>query len=235
MLSMFRGAGKRTKTIWWVLIVVTVVTFVGGFVVLFGLGADRGGRGNAAMLGSVNGMPITQTDYQTVVNDQKEAFKRQYGGEPTDRDAKMVEMQAWRAVITQKLMTQVAEQEGMKVNDREVVLTLQTSPPSVLASAPDFQTNGKFDPQKYQQALANPNINWSPFEQLIRTQLPTRKIEERLLASLKLSQPELRETYLDRNEHVNAAVVAIGPDPSVKVSAPGGADLDRIYQGYKSR
>lgn len=235
MLSMFRGANKRTKTIWWVLTIVVVVTFVGGFVVLFGLGADRNSGGTASVLGSVNGQPISQADYQTVVNDQREAFRRQYGSEPADRDAKMVEMQAWRAVITQKLMTQLAQEEGMKVNDREVVLTLQTSPPTALASAPDFQTNGKFDAAKYQQALANPNINWSPFEQLVRSQLPTRKIEERLLASLKLSQPELRETYLDRNEHLNGVVVAVGPDAGVKVSPPGAADLDRIYQEYKSR
>ena len=50
MLRFLRGANKRTKTIWWVLIVVTVVTFVGGFVFL--LGAELTGS-NAAMVGDV--------------------------------------------------------------------------------------------------------------------------------------------------------------------------------------
>src|SRR5438876_666931 len=145
MLSMFRGANKRTKTIWWVLTIVICVTFIGGFVVLFGLGADRTGGSNPSMLGSVNGIPISQTDYQNAVNDQKEAFRRQYGSDPADRDAKMVEMQAWRTLITQKLMGQLAKNQGVQANDREVVLTLQTSPPAALANAPEFQTNGKFD------------------------------------------------------------------------------------------
>jgi len=40
MLRFLRMGNKRTKTIWWVLIIVTVATFVGGFVFLLGAGFD---------------------------------------------------------------------------------------------------------------------------------------------------------------------------------------------------
>lgn len=235
MLSLFRGSNRRTKIIWWSLIIVTVVTFVGGFVVLFGLGVDRSGPQNTSVLGSVNGTPISQTDYQIAVNDQKEGFRRQFGSEPADRDAKMVELQAWRAVVTQKLMDQLARREGVRVHEHEVVLALETSPPPALMNAPDFQTNGKFDPAKFQQAIRNPNNNWSAFEQVVRAQLPTRKIEEQLLASLKLSQAELHETFLDRSEQLNALVVNVPPATDAKVHPPSPAELDAVYQRYRNR
>jgi len=38
MLHLMRAKNKRIKTIWWVLIIATVVTFVGGFVFLLGAG-----------------------------------------------------------------------------------------------------------------------------------------------------------------------------------------------------
>jgi peptidyl-prolyl cis-trans isomerase D len=235
MLRMFRGANKRTKTIWWVLTIVTVVTFLGGFVVLFGLGVDGMGGGGTSVLGTVNGRPISVTEYQAAVNEQREQYRRQYGSEPVDRDAKMVEMQAWRSLVTQRLMNEMARAEGIRVYDPEVVVNLKTSPPASVTASPDLQTDGRFDAAKYQQALQNPNINWAPLEQMVRSQLPTRKLEERLLASIKLSQTELNEAVRDRSERLAATVVVVGPATDVKVEPPGPADLDRAYREHGSR
>lgn len=236
MLRMFRGANKRTKTIWWFLIVLTVVTFVGGFVVLFGLGMDqtRNARGSGAV-GLVNGKPISQADYQSALNDQRENYRRQYGSDPADRDARLLEIQAWRGLVTQRLMANLANSLGIKAHDREVVLSLETSPPPQLASSPNFQTNGKFDSDKYERALRNTGNNWAPFEDMIRSQLPTRKLEERLIASIKISQPELLETIKDRFETANAVVVQVPPATDAKLPSVTPADLDRMYKEYGGR
>src|SRR6266436_5515995 len=66
MLRFLRMGNKRTKMVWWVLIVVTVVTFLGGFVFLFGAGFDstRSARISGA-IGTVNGTSISREEYQS--------------------------------------------------------------------------------------------------------------------------------------------------------------------------
>ncbi len=236
MLRYLRVGSKHTKAIWWALTVVTVVTFLGGFVFLFGMGAGSGevARG-AGILGSVDGAQISAQEYQTALASQREAFRRQYGSEPTDLDEKGVEMQAWRSLVTEKMLGREARRAGIRAHDREVILALETSPPPELASQGEFQTDGKFDPQKYRAALRNPNISWAPFEDMTRRQLPVRKLEERLMSSIKVSEPELLEAYHDRFDRASATVVTIPPDMAAKVPPPQSADLDRVYQEYKGR
>jgi peptidyl-prolyl cis-trans isomerase D len=236
MLKFLRMGGKRTKMLWWVLIVVTVVTFLGGFVFLLGVGLDntRSAR-TRGDLGTVNGSSITRVDFQNMMNDQRAAFQRQSGAEPDPEEEKALETQTWRTLVTQRLLDAEARRLGVKVYDREVVLSLQSSPPPALAAAPAFQTDGKFDPKKYVAALHDPSNNWAPFEAMARTQLPIRKLQERLVASLKLSEPELRTAYRDRFEKVSLTVLQLPPSQQPNVPAPTEADIERLYQKYKGR
>src|SRR5438552_2671296 len=73
MLEYLRGTGKHTKAIWWVLIIVTVVTFLGGFVFIFGSGLGSGSRAKAAgVVATVDGSEISRTDFQNAITDQNE-------------------------------------------------------------------------------------------------------------------------------------------------------------------
>ena len=236
MLRQLRSGGKHTKAIWWLLTVVIVVTFLGGFVFIFGAGVDFGGGQQKGNAGSVDGSPISSSDYQVALTAQRAAFRRQYGSDPADRDEKNAEAQAWRSLVNQRLMAGQARKAGIVAHDREVVLALQTSPPQELVEQPAFQTDGKFDPNKYRAALSDPNNTfWVNFEELVRSQLPVRKLQERLLSSIKLSEPELREAYHERFDRVAATAVIVSPDLQAKVPPPQPADLDRTYQAYKGR
>ena len=237
MLRFLRMGNKRTKLIWWVLIIVTVVTFIGGFVFLLGAGLDSTQRARVTgAIGTVNGSAITRTDYQSAVADQKAQYEKQYGTQqPGEQDEVMIELQAWRSLVMQHLLGEQAKRAGLTATDAEVVLTMKTNPPASLVNLPAFQTDGKFDPSKYQAALANPNNNWSEIEDMIRRQLPVRKLQERLIASLKLTEPELREAYRDRHEAVNATVLQVPASVNARIPAPTDADLQRAYDQYKDR
>lgn len=236
MLKFLRMGNKRTKTIWWALIIVTVVTFVGGFVFLFGIGLDTTRTAQSrGEIGIVNGASISRADFTNAVNDQRAAFQKQTGSDADAEESRALETQAWRALVTQHLLAEQAEQLGLKASDQEVVISLQSSPPAALAQAPAFQTNGQFDAKKYVAALRDPNNNWAPFEAQARQTLPVRKLQERLLASLKFPEPELRRAYRDRYEQVGLTVVQIAPSQQPNVPAPSDADVERVYQKYKSR
>lgn len=236
MLRYLRMGNKRTKMIWWALIVVTVVTFVGGFVFLFGAGLDSTTRAKmSGSVGTVNGEKISREEYAAALEEQRATYMRQYDTQPTEQDQRVIELQAWRGLVSEYLMNDEAHKMGLGATDREVVLTMRSNPPSMVIMQPAFQTDGKFDPAKYQSALANPNISWGPFEAMARAQIPMRKLQERLISSLKVSEAELREAYRDQAERVSATVLQVPADMSAKVNPPSDADLQKTYDQYKSR
>jgi len=236
MLKFLRMGNKRTKTIWWALIVVTVITFVGGFVFLFGIGLDTTRTAQSrGEIGIVNGASISRVDLANALNDQRAAFQKQTGADADAEESRALETQAWRSLVTQHLLLDEARKLGLEASNQEVVISLQSSPPAALAGAPAFQTNGQFDPKKYVAALRDPNNNWAPFEAQARQTIPMRKLQERMLASLKLAEPELRRAYRDRYEQVGLTVVQISPSQQPNVPAPSDADVERVYQKYRSR
>jgi parvulin-like peptidyl-prolyl isomerase len=230
MLKYLRMGSKRTKTIWWVLTIVTVFSFIGGFIFLFGSGLDSSNQARmTGALGTVNGQQISRVEFQNAVAEQRMAYRQRFNAEPTEQETPMVEAQAWRGLVNQHLLTEKAKKLGLGATDREVVLTLQAAPPNALVSLPEFQTNGQFDPNKYGAALRNPGLNWAPFEEMVRRQLPVRKVQERMIAAIKLSQPELQEAYHQRFDKAALTLVAVPPD-AAPVKPPTEAEMDRIYQ-----
>jgi|KBSSwiStaDraftv2_1062776.scaffolds.fasta_scaffold52775_2 peptidyl-prolyl cis-trans isomerase D len=231
MLKYLRMGSKRTKMIWWILTVVTVFTFIGGFIFLFGSGLDSSNQARQqGALGTVNGDPITHVDYQNALEEQRQGYRQRFNAEPTEQEMPMIEANAWRGLVNQHLLTEKAKGLGLGATDKEVVLTLQAAPPNALVSLPEFQTDGKFDPNKYGAALRNPTLNWAPFEEMVRRQLPVRKIQERMIASIKLSQPELQQAYHDRFDKAALTVVSVPPLTEAPVKPPTQAEMDRIYQ-----
>lgn len=235
MLGYLRSGNKRVKTIWWALTIVTVITFVGGFIFLAGVGRDQAANARASgAYGIVGDTKITRSMWQNALDEARANFRRQYGADPQDRDLKMVEQQAWRGLVAQTLLGEQASKAGLKATDGEVVQVFQTNPPAALMNMPDFQTNGQFDPQKYVAAIRNPQADWSQWEDLVRQQLPVQKLETRLLASLKLSQAELNQAFRDRFERLTAVVVQV-PPADTGTAVGGDAELQRVYEKYKDR
>ncbi len=234
MLGYLRSGNKRTKMIWWLLTILTVFSFLIGFSFLGGIG-DPSQRARASgNVGSVNGEKVTVGEWQAALEESRMAYRQRFGTDPQDRDIKSVEQQAWRGIVNEKMFAQQAKTVKLGATDAEVLVAMRTNPPSMLLASPAFQTDGRFDPAKYQAALANPQNNWSAFEDLLRRQLPVRKLQERLLASIKLSQPELRQAYHDRYDRISATLLAV-PAADTGRSAGTEEELKKTYEQYKTR
>lgn len=235
MLDQLRSGSKRIKAIWLALIILTVASFIGGFIFMAGVGDDAGrGTQMSGALGSVNGEKVTQEMYRMAFEEARLGFRQRFNSDPVDRDLKSVEQQAWRSVIDNRLLLQEAKKAGLTVTDNEVLNAMRTNPPRSVLLDGNFQTNGTFDPQKYQQMTQNPNYPWGIHEAFARDELMVRKLQERLLSSLKLSQGELEQAFRDRAERMAATVVQV-PPADTGSSSGGEAELQRVYDKYKSR
>ena len=235
MLSHLRAGSKRTKIIWLVVTIATVFTFLIGFSFFGSMGSDSNlAARQSGAYGEIDGHKVTAEMWQGALSSAIAAYRQQYGVDPADRDLKSVQQRAWRTLVNEQLFSEEAKRAGIKVSDNDVVVGMRTNPPSMLYTAEAFQTDGKFDPQKYTQALGNPNIDWSPFEEQMRRELPVRRLQERLMSSLKLSDGELREAFRDRFDRMSATVVMV--PPSDTGSAGGSeAELQKVYEKYRTR
>ena len=204
MLKFLRGS-RRTAIIWWLVILGTAVTFIIGFSVAPNIVGTREVRGST-VLGTVDGQPITQQDLQNTYNGLVQQFVQQYGRDPQSREEGMLREQAWLQLLTEKSMLRLGRRIGFRATDPEVVFAMRNTPPASVRSQPAFQTNGRFDAQKYMAALSDPQINWSPLEEEVRRTLPAQKVEERLLATAKFSEPELMRAFVDQYEKAQVMV-----------------------------
>ncbi|MBI5169022.1 MAG: SurA N-terminal domain-containing protein [Candidatus Eisenbacteria bacterium] len=234
MLGYLRSGNKRTKAIWLIVTVATVVTFLLGFSFFGSMGHDPSNSGATGDYGSVNGEKVTADMWRSAVAVAKENYRQRFNTEPADRDMRSVEQQAWRSLVNQRLMAQEAQKSGLTISDRDVVVGMRTSPPNAVFLNPAFQTDGKFDPQKYQMALVDPRINWKPYEDQVREELPVRRLQERLMSSLKLSEGELREAFLDRFQSLSAVIVQVPPADTGR-SSGSDEELKKVFERYRTR
>jgi parvulin-like peptidyl-prolyl isomerase len=233
MLGYLRSGSKRTKMIWWAVTIATVFTFLIGFSFFGSLGRDPSAAARqSGSFGSVNGERITREMWTNALDAERAAFRQRFGTDPVDRDLKQVEQQAWRKLVNSRLLAQAATSDGIKVTDNDVIFGMQATPPAILQSSPSFQTDGKFDPNKYHQALLNPGNDWGPFEQQVRQDAPMSKLQERLIASIKLPEGELRESIRDRFERLTAVVLQVPPADSGTANASD-AELQKVFEKYR--
>jgi hypothetical protein len=212
MLGYLRSGNKRTKLIWWVVTVSTVATFLLGFSFFGAMGRDpsNAARQNGSF-GLVNGEKITREMWQTTFENERQTYRQRFGTEPADRDLRAVQQGAWRKLVNSRLLGQEATRSGLQVTDNDIVFRLETDPPPSVLGAAAFQTDGRFDPQKYRAAISNPSNDWSGLEAEVRQEIPAVKLQKSLLASIKLSESELRDAMLDRSVRLSAVVLRVPP------------------------
>jgi peptidyl-prolyl cis-trans isomerase D len=237
MLKHFRSGSKRIRTLWWVLTIGTVVTFIGGFIFIFGSGAGDASRAmtTPSVVGSVGSSDISQADLANATQVALAQYKSQYGSDPTGRDAAILNEQVWNNLVTERAIETEAERLGIKVTDPEVVFAVKNTPPPDVAQNPAFQTNGRFDPAKWNQALNDPSVNWSPLEERMRKSLPAQRLEERVIAGVKISEPELQRLYDLQYQKVSATLAQLPLDTSpIDSSKLNDAALRAYYQAHPS-
>lgn len=236
MLGYLRSGNKRTKTIWWALIALTVLSFLIGFNFIAGLGREgRSGVKLGGGVGSVNGETVTPVQFAYSYQEQVRVYRERFATDPLDRDQELLQRQAWRSLVDDRLFAQQARRSGLSVTDADIENAMLTNPPSAVFLEARFQRDGRFDPQLYINAINTPGNDWSEPQGYLREQtLPAVKMKQRVLASLKISDAEVVRLYHDRTDRAIATVVMV-PAADTGRSPGKEEDLRRTYETYRTR
>ena len=178
---------------------------------LFGVSDDDPQKSIAV----VNGELISPDMFFQVVQNRRQTA-RQEGQELSERENDQLYDEIWNELIQITLIDQEVEQLEIEVTDDEVYYELETNPPQIFQSVPDFQTDGSFDHERYLTALHNPQGDeWLYWEAFTRDYLPRKKLFDRVRYSVILSKDEVWQEFITRNVDHTLSGLAI-PTSSIR-------------------
>src|SRR2546423_282819 len=211
------------KYIW----IIIVVLFVGGFL----LAQTSGLLGRAPVttttaVASVNGEDILATTwYQTTQNLEQEETQRSNQSISLDERQRLMD-QAFDQLVADALLRQEYRRRGITVSDDEILQAARYSPPPQLMQAPDLQTDGQFDPAKYQRFLSSPLARQQgllfQLEQYYRSEIPKEKLFDQVATDVYVTDEQLWRRFQDVHDSAQVTFVGFGPqripDSAVRVS-----------------
>lgn len=215
----------RNKVVWWIIGGIVIITFVGWF-------SPRGGCDTAKPtndIGSLDGKPVTDAELRHARFNTYLNVCLMMGRIPTitpmmDRELRSM---AWRRIAALR-----AAQELKLTASLEEVL-------AAITSDPQFQDEGRFNPQRYQvfcrDALSRLNATPQQFEQQLRENIILQKLHNITASAIWLSPSELKRMasrYADsfKLEYVNIATNLV---PATAISLTE-RDLNAYYTAHSN-
>lgn len=225
---------QNTAIILWLVI----FAFVALIVVEWGADFSRTSQTRAAEnVGVINGRIIGLEEFRDALRNAARMEQRQ-GRKAQDEQ---LVGEVWDSLVRELLTSQEIERLGIQVTDKELAYYTRTQPPREVQAITVFQTEGKFDPAKYNQFLNDPRTYDEPanksfvlqVENLIHNQLLNYKLQRMVTEAVQVSPAELRQFFTDHNEKVRVEYV-FAPGNKIKDSevSASPADLDAYYQEH---
>lgn len=165
-----------------------IITIVGFFAGIFlGFGGYIRYSTLANTVATVNGIKITTTKFNNLVNQYIENYRNQ-GNEITEQIIKQIKQQVLRDLIQEEVFWQEAQKYGIFVTDKEVYYDIMR--------IPAFQKDGHFDRETYYRTLAL-RLKTTPkeFEESRRKRIAMFKLRDFIISSVKLSKQEVENYF----------------------------------------
>jgi peptidyl-prolyl cis-trans isomerase D len=200
---------RNTKIILWI----TVIFFVLLIFLVWGADLQFGGSPQqSGAIGTINGEPIAWDTYQRVLSSNREQARAQ-GRELRPSDELLLQEQTWSSLVDEILLRQAARERGLTASDEEVRTVLLFDPPPIVTQNPQFQNEqGVFDIAAYRALLQSPNTPESfllGLEAYVRDYLPQQKLQDMITSGAKVSEDEIRRTWVEQNERSKVSYVLI--------------------------
>ncbi len=236
MLQQMRSSAK------WIWLFI-VICFVGVFLFaetsgLLGIGPSQITPGTA--VAEVNGVEVPYLAWANLSNQLAQQEERTTGRGLTLDERRRLEDQAFEQLVSNILLEQEYERRGIAVTNQEVIEAAQQSPPPELMQSPDFQTDGRFDLEKYRRFIGSAAARQQgilvQLENYYRQEIPRAKLFDQLAGDVFVSDAKLWSVYRDLNDSSQVSFVQFDastvPDSSVTVPE---SELRSFYDKYKQQ
>ena len=233
---MLQTMRSSAKFVFWIL----AIAFIGGFLLVETSGLlGRTAVTPTTAVASVNGTDILYTDWQRrsqqLVQQEQQA---QAGRSLTQDEITRIDNQAFDDMVAEILLQQEYRRRGITVSDDELRDYARFAPPQWVRSAPDLQTEGNFDPAKYQRLLASSQARQSgllvALEQYFRTEVPKQKLFEQVTSGIFVPDAELWRSWQDATDSASISFVAFRPKLTAADSNVSDDELRKYYDAHRA-
>ena len=218
---------------------VLAVFFIAYMVLDWGmdLTGRKGRNGNQEIVGEVNGKEIDYRQFSEAVRRTLDSQKKQTGTDVDAEGERQVRSQVWNQMVDQILFQQEIKRLGITVTDQEIIDWVQgPNPPDMLVNQFKDST-GTFRRDAYYAAMRDPQNKqaWIQVEEVLRQQRLQEKLQSLLLASVRVTDPDIRERFLEKYQSLDAQFVLFDvnrlvPDSQVTVTD---GDLKDYYNSHQ--
>lgn len=228
MMQFFRSSVKLVAAMFALLMFIFVVTSVDWSQIT---------GGSRSSVGSINGVSIPLNAYQSILQSAIDSRQRQTSGSLSAEEIEEVRNQVWENLVQDQVLNTEYKRRDIQVSPEEIAEAIRLSPPEELTTLPEFQTDGKFDPAKYQRWLGS-SIGRQYIPQLeaqYRSELMRNKLFRAVTVDVTMSDPALWQSYQDNNEKVAMQLTAIVPrdvipDSTVSLTE---AEVKKYYDDHR--
>jgi len=185
----------------------------------------------ASRVAAVNGSYIGMLEFQSMYNNLVEQMRRQFGKQfsPELAETLNLKQQALDQLINRRLLLAEAKMLELDVSREELQ--------NAIISYPAFQTNGRFDQQRYQQILRLNKLTPQEFEASQGEDLLISKVQQFITRGTKVLDAEMLSFFHHTQDKVNLAYVQVDPKDfktQVKVDEESIRDyFDKHRENYR--
>jgi peptidyl-prolyl cis-trans isomerase D len=233
MLQQMRSLAKYV----WLLV---ALAFVGGFLLYETSGLiGRTPITTTTAVAVVNGHELMYRDYMARVQSQIQAEQQQAGRNLSGDDQRRIENSVFDAMVAEVLLNDEYRKRGIVVTDDEVREFARYAPPPWITNEPSLQTEGQFDPAKYQRLLGSPQARQGgllvQLENYYRSEIPREKLFDQITSGVYVTAPELWRAWRDQHDSAQVSFVAFTPvNDSTAAKAISDDDLRTYFDAHKS-
>lgn len=222
MLGIMRKYQKSPiiKIIFWVI----VLSFIGTIFLIWGKGEEAQRSAYAA---KVNGKKIPIEEFRQSYDRLSGIYKQLYGANFSPDIEKSLNLKklALNSLVDAVLVRQEAKRMGIRVSDDDVK--------AEIAKNPNFQKNGAFDFQQYQQVLSFSRINPAAFEESQKDAMKAQKARQAIKDKVTISDDEALLAFKKQNDKVELQYVSFAPAELAGEVKPTDQDLLGYLQKHQ--
>lgn len=176
---------------------------------------------------TVNDVKISAQDLDEALRNQQNQFRQMFGENFDPEMFNTLEMK--RAVLDRlveaQLLVQGAQKAGLRVSDEALA--------SVIGGVDAFKVNGKFDKQRYEEALADKGLSPAMFEMRLRDDLLSQQMQQDFLQNGYASRT-VAENVLRLNEQLRTvAFIELLPQAFMAQTKIEAAEIKAYYDSHK--
>ncbi|WP_407276233.1 SurA N-terminal domain-containing protein [Halothiobacillus sp. DCM-1] len=196
--------------------------------VLWGVGEYFTGAKNPPVA-EVDGIPITQQALEQAVSQQRQAIIQRLGGQATAEllQSLHLDQAVLNQMIDERVLSLFVQKAGFKAPDAVVA--------DLIRSEAAFQSNGAFDPKKYEQFVAAQGTTVPVFEARLKHDIVMQTLENAIRESSIVPAPQLDELVRLRDQTRQVGLITLNrAQIAARVPAPTEAQIQAYYDAHKA-